>query len=55
VLLSSLKQTFRSDLEKVQEMLYDDVTRNGWFRGNPVVGAAALAGVRLVLTVPAVP
>jgi uncharacterized membrane protein len=35
VLLSQLKQTFRSDLQKVQEMLYDDVTRNGWFRGNP--------------------
>jgi uncharacterized protein (TIGR04222 family) len=35
VLLSELKQTFRSDLQKVQEMLYDDVTRNGWFRGNP--------------------
>lgn len=35
VLLSDLKTTFRSDLEKVQEMLYDDVTRQGWFRGNP--------------------
>jgi uncharacterized protein (TIGR04222 family) len=35
VLLSDLKQTFRSDLQKVQEMLYDDVTRRGWFRGNP--------------------
>jgi uncharacterized membrane protein YgcG len=36
VLLSRLKKTFRSDLEKVQEMLYDDVTHSGWFRGNPV-------------------
>ena len=36
VLLSQLKQTFRSDLEKVQEMLYADVTSAGWFRGNPV-------------------
>jgi uncharacterized protein (TIGR04222 family) len=36
VLLSQLKKTFRSDLEKVQEMLYDDVTSRGWFRGNPV-------------------
>jgi uncharacterized membrane protein YgcG len=35
VLLSDLKTTFKSDLEKVQEMLYDDVTREGWFRGNP--------------------
>jgi hypothetical protein len=35
VLLSDLKQTFRSDLQKVQSMLYDDVTTAGWFRGNP--------------------
>ena len=35
VMLSQLKQTFSTDLQKVQEMLYDDVTRNGWFRGNP--------------------
>jgi hypothetical protein len=35
VLLSELKTTFKSDLNKVQEMLYDDVTRQGWFRGNP--------------------
>jgi uncharacterized protein (TIGR04222 family) len=35
VLLSQLKQTFRSDLQRVQELLYHDVTRNGWFRGNP--------------------
>ena len=35
VLLSDLKTTFKSDLEKVQEMLYDDVTQQGWFRGNP--------------------
>jgi Predicted membrane protein (DUF2207) len=35
VLLSELKQTFRSDLVKVQGLLYDEVTRSGWFRGNP--------------------
>jgi uncharacterized protein (TIGR04222 family) len=35
VLLSDLKQTFRSDLQTVQSMLYDDVTRAGWFYGNP--------------------
>jgi Predicted membrane protein (DUF2207) len=35
VLLSDLKQTFKSDLESVQSMLYDDVTRAGWFYGNP--------------------
>jgi uncharacterized protein (TIGR04222 family) len=35
VLLSDLKTTFSGDLAKVQEMLYDDVTRQGWFRGNP--------------------
>jgi uncharacterized membrane protein YgcG len=35
VLLSELRQTFRSDLQRVQGLLYDDVTRNGWFLGNP--------------------
>jgi hypothetical protein len=35
VLLSDLKQTFRSDLQKVQNLLYADVTEHGWFRGNP--------------------
>ena len=35
VLLSTLKQHFRSDLQKVQSLLYDDVTHNGWFRGDP--------------------
>jgi uncharacterized membrane protein len=51
VLLSELKQTFRSDLEKVQEMLYHDVTRNGWFRGNPsaVRTAWQVGGVLLTL------
>jgi uncharacterized protein (TIGR04222 family) len=35
VLLSELRQTFRADLQRVQGLLYDDVTRNGWFLGNP--------------------
>jgi Predicted membrane protein (DUF2207) len=35
VLLSDLKQTFKSDLESVQSMLYADVTSAGWFYGNP--------------------
>jgi len=35
VLLSELRQHFRSDLQRVQSLLYQDVTRNGWFRGNP--------------------
>ncbi|GAB3246662.1 DUF2207 domain-containing protein [Kineosporia babensis] len=35
VRLSDLKQTFASDLQKVQSMLYHEVTRQGWFRGNP--------------------
>jgi uncharacterized protein (TIGR04222 family) len=35
VLLSDLKTTFSADLAKVQNMLYQDVTENGWFRGNP--------------------
>jgi len=34
VLLSDLKQTFKSDLESVQSMLYADVTSSGWFHGN---------------------
>jgi len=51
VLLSSLKQTFRSDLEKVQEMLYDDVTSNGWFRGNPVSVRLRWQVYGIVLTV----
>jgi uncharacterized membrane protein YgcG len=37
VLLSGLRQTFRTDLLKVQSQLYDDVTGRGWFRGNPVM------------------
>ena len=35
VLMSELKQTFSSELSAVQDLLYDDVTRRGWFRGNP--------------------
>jgi hypothetical protein len=51
ILLSDLKTTFKSDLEKVQEMLYDDVTRQGWFRGNPssVRTRWAVYGVLLIL------
>jgi uncharacterized membrane protein YgcG len=35
ILMSELKQTFAADLAGVQSMLYEDVTENGWFRGNP--------------------
>jgi hypothetical protein len=51
VLLSDLKTTFKSDLEKVQGMLYDDVTQQGWFRGNPssVRTRWAVYGVLLTL------
>jgi uncharacterized protein (TIGR04222 family) len=51
VLLSELKTTFRSDLQSVQSMLYDDVTRQGWFHGNPssVRTRWAVYGVLLTL------
>jgi uncharacterized membrane protein len=60
VLLSDLKQTFRADLQKVQSLLYADVTDNGWFRGNPssvrarwfflgILAIAAGAGLTWVL------
>jgi uncharacterized protein (TIGR04222 family) len=35
VTMSALKNTFASDLSATQKRLYDDVTRRGWFRGNP--------------------
>jgi uncharacterized protein (TIGR04222 family) len=58
VLLSDLKTTFSADLAKVQELLYRDVTENGWFRGNPssvrlkwqlAAGAVAVAGAALTV------
>lgn len=51
VLLSDLKTTFSGNLAKVQELLYDDVTREGWFRGNPssVRTRWVVAGVLLTL------
>ena len=50
VLLSDLKQTFRSDLQSVQSMLYDDVTRAGWFSGNPSSVRSRWAGYGLLLS-----
>lgn len=35
VTLSELRQGFRQDLSRVQGELYAEVTRRGWFRGNP--------------------
>ena len=51
VLLSDLKQTFKSDLESVQSMLYADVTSAGWFHGNPSSVRTRWAGYGLFLTV----
>jgi uncharacterized membrane protein YgcG len=51
VLLSDLKQTFKSDLESVQSMLYADVTSAGWFEGNPSSVRARWAGYGLFLSV----
>jgi uncharacterized protein (TIGR04222 family) len=35
ITMGALKDTFASDLHATQKRLYDDVTRRGWFRGNP--------------------
>ena len=51
VLLSDLKQTFRSDLNSVQSMLYADVTNAGWFYGNPSTVRNRWAGYGLFLAV----
>jgi uncharacterized protein (TIGR04222 family) len=48
VLMSDLKQTFRSDLQKVQSMLYLEVTRQGWFRGNPATVRARWAAIGIL-------
>lgn len=35
VLVSELKRTFASDLSKVENQLYDDTVRQGWYRRRP--------------------
>ena len=35
VTVSALKQTFATDLQKVESQLYDDVVRQGWFARRP--------------------
>jgi uncharacterized protein (TIGR04222 family) len=51
VAMSDLKNTFASDLHATQMRLYDDVTRRGWFRGNPnsVRNAYRVGGVLLLV------
>jgi hypothetical protein len=51
VQLSELRQTFASSMKRVQDGLYEDVTRRGWFRSNPssVRGAWRAAGIALVV------
>ncbi len=51
VAMSDLKNTFASDLRATQMRLYDDVTRRGWFRGNPnsVRNAYRVGGVLLLV------
>jgi hypothetical protein len=52
VAMSDLKNTFASDLHATQKRLYDDVTRRGWFRGNPnSVRTAYRAGGALLLVI----
>jgi hypothetical protein len=50
VTMSDLKNTFASDLHATQKRLYDDVTRRGWFRGNPnsVRNAYRVGGMALL-------
>lgn len=51
VLLSDLKRTLASRLRRVQNELYDDVTKAGWFRGRPdrVRGRWGMAGIVLAI------
>lgn len=44
VTLSSIKTTFASTLAKVQSQMYKDVTKLGWFRGNPQSARLAWGG-----------
>ena len=52
VKLSALKNTFATDLKKVEDLLYDDAVSQGWFAKRPdrtrtlwtVLGVVALAG-----------
>jgi hypothetical protein len=50
VRLSSLKNTFKPTLTRVQELLYDDVTARGWFRRSPQAqrGTWAALGMAMV-------
>ncbi|WP_444662490.1 DUF2207 domain-containing protein [Cellulomonas sp. CW35] len=51
VKLSDLKQTFATSMSKVQDALYDQVTRLGWFRANPksVRARWIAAGIALIV------
>lgn len=51
VRLKDLRTTFAASMKKVQDGLYDHVTRVGWFRSNPknVRGAWWAAGIALVV------
>ncbi|KGM13273.1 DUF2207 domain-containing protein [Cellulomonas bogoriensis] len=40
-LLSELRTTFHTSMTKVQDELYEEVTRQGWFRGNPKLARAS--------------
>jgi len=44
VTLSDLRTTFASSMKRVQDGLYEDVTRRGWFRSNPSSVRAAWFG-----------
>jgi uncharacterized protein (TIGR04222 family) len=50
VTMSALKNTFASDMHATQMRLYDDVTQQGWFRGNPnnIRNAYRAGGVALL-------
>src|SRR5690606_14947045 len=50
VLLSELRTTFASSMARVQDLLYQDVTERGWFRGNPKKVRASWAARGVLLT-----
>lgn len=51
VLLSELPGTFAATLSAVRDLLHDDVTQRGWFRGNPSTARSRWAwrGTRVLL------
>ena len=49
--LSSLKNQFKPTLSRVQQLMYDEVVRRGWFRRSPEAQRAGWTGLAAVLVV----